>query len=382
MSILNKKHFQLASLVCIMVLLGACGGSDNTTDPTTDPLDRKPMLTHWVDNIIVPAYTDFKGKLTTMTTAADAFRANPTTTTLTDFRTAWLNAYVAWEKVELFEVGPGDQYTIRNFFNIYPADEAGIAANIADPSTNLALPASYARQGFPALDYLINGVAQTDDDIVIYYTTDASAAQRLAYIKRLTDRMNELLTNVLSAWQGDYRNTFIGKTGLDIGSSTGLMVNAYALYYERYIRSGKFGIPSGAMTASGGTKYPTKVEGYYKRDISLTLAKAAHQAAIDFFNGVGVSTGQEGPSFKSYLDALDAKDASTGTALSAIIDAQFGVVNTKMNVLSEDFFDQVQNNNQPMLDVYTEMQKVVRMLKVDMTSAMSVTITYTDNDGD
>ncbi|WP_449437648.1 hypothetical protein [Pedobacter steynii] len=42
----------------------------------------------------------------------------------------------------------------------------------------------------------------------------------------------------------------------------------------------------------------------------------------------------------------------------------------------------MKTNNQKMIDVYTEMQKSVRMLKVDMTSAMSITITYTDNDGD
>ena len=35
-----------------------------------------------------------------------------------------------------------------------------------------------------------------------------------------------------------------------------------------------------------------------------------------------------------------------------------------------------------MIDTYNELQKAVRMLKVDMTSAMSITITYTDNDGD
>ena len=35
-----------------------------------------------------------------------------------------------------------------------------------------------------------------------------------------------------------------------------------------------------------------------------------------------------------------------------------------------------------MVDVYTNMQTQVRYLKVDMTSAMSITITYTDNDGD
>ena len=31
---------------------------------------------------------------------------------------------------------------------------------------------------------------------------------------------------------------------------------------------------------------------------------------------------------------------------------------------------------------YNEMQKAVRMIKVDMTSAMSITVTYVDNDGD
>jgi hypothetical protein len=50
--------------------------------------------------------------------------------------------------------------------------------------------------------------------------------------------------------------------------------------------------------------------------------------------------------------------------------------------LSSDLRQQVQTNNQLMIDTYTEMQKIIRMLKVDMTSAMSITITYTDNDGD
>jgi hypothetical protein len=142
------------------------------------------------------------------------------------------------------------------------------------------------------------------------------------------------------------------------------------------------GIPSGAMATSGGAKYPEKVEGYYKKDISLTLAKTAHKASIDFFNGKGVTTGVEGPSFKTYLDALDARDSGTGTPLSTIINTQFASVNVKLELLSEDLYSEVENNNQAMIDVFTEMQKAVRMLKVDMTSAMSITITYTDNDGD
>jgi hypothetical protein len=160
------------------------------------------------------------------------------------------------------------------------------------------------------------------------------------------------------------------------------MVNNYVLHYERYIRTGKVGIPSGALTSSGGTKYPEKVEAYYKGDLSATLAKTAHQAAVDFFNGKNVNTGAEGPSFKTYLDALGAKDVTSGTPLSALINTQFTVAKAKLDLLDDSFSDQVQNNNQEMLDAFTEMQKAVRMLKVDMTSAMSITITYTDNDGD
>ena len=362
-------------------ILSGCGGS-NDPDPVADPLDREPMLTHWVDNIIIPAYDNFNGKMEAMSSRADAFTSSPDQTTLAEFRTSWKEAYIEWQHVELFEFGPGDRNTIRNFFNIYPADEAGIQQNIGNPYANVALPVSYARQGFPALDYLLNGLADSDEAILQLYTTDADALKRTAYIDKIVDRMNTILFSVISDWKGSYRSTFISSTGLDIGSSTSNVVNAYTLNYERFIRSGKIGIPSGAMTTSGGVKYPEKVEAYYMPEISLTLAKEAHQASVDFFNGKGIVPGTEGPSLKSYLNALGAKDASSGTPLSELINNQFAAATAKLNGLEDNLYEQVVNNNQAMIDTFAEMQKAVRMLKVDMTSAMSITITYTDNDGD
>jgi predicted lipoprotein len=364
-----------------VALLSSCSSNSNEPNPEDGGKDRKIILTHWVDNIIVPSYVNFRSKFDVMISKSDAFTTSPDQTSLTEFRDAWVEAYKEWQKVELFEFGPGDRYTIRNFFNIYPTDINGIAANINDPGVNLELPTSYARQGFPALDYLINGVGEDDEAIIVYYTTDADAAKRLAYIKKITARMNTLLTNVIAEW-GTYRDTFISKTGLDIGSSMGTAVNAYVLNYERYIRSGKIGIPSGAGINSNGTVYPDKVEALYKKDISLSLVKNAHQASIDFFNGKNVSTGQEGPSFKTYLDALDAKDKSTGILLSTFVNDQSILIKSKLDLISADLHDEVQTNNESMLEVYSAMQKMVRILKVDMTSAMSVTITYTDNDGD
>ncbi len=317
-----------------------------------------------------------------MLVKADAFTGSPNETSLSDFRASWVDAYSEWQKVELFEFGPADKYTLRNFFNIYPTDINGITENLNNPAANLDLPVSYARQGFPALDYLINGVGADDAAIVTYYTTATDAAKRIAYLNRITSRMNFLFTNVISEWKSSYRENFISKTGLDIGSSTGNVVNTFVLHYERYIRSGKFGIPSGATIASAGVSYPEKVEAFFKKDISLILARHAHLAAVDFFNGKSVTTGMDGPSLKSYLDALGAKDALNGILLSTIINEQFTSISGKLDQLSPNLYEEVKTNNQAMVDVYLTMQKMVRILKVDMTSAMSVTITYTDNDGD
>lgn len=370
-------------LIVLTGLIWACGSNGTGTDeptPQEDGKDRKAILIHLADHIIIPSYANFKVKLDAMLIKSDAFTSQPTTANLQAFRSAWIEAYIEWQKVELFDFGPAEKQTIRNFFNIYPANEIGIQSNIADPASNLEVPASYAQQGFPALDFLINGVAKTDEEIVAYYLTPVEGAKRTAYIKRLTTRMNSLLDKVINEWNTTYRETYVSKTGLDISSSTSLMINGFVLHYERFIRSGKFGIPSGAML--NGVVAPEKVEAFYKKDISLVLAKTAHQAYADFFNGKAVKTSLEGPSIKTYLDALKAKDSATGKNLSEIINAQLETTKLKLDLLKPNLYEEVKTNNQAMVTVYTEMQKTVRLLKVDMTSAMSITITYTDNDGD
>lgn len=382
MTLLNFK--KSAVILFLASTLWACSGSGSGDSPaeTIDVKDknRKDMLTNLADNIIIPSYASFQTKFDLMTAKKTAFVSKPEQSELTAFRQAWADAYVEWQKAELFEFGPGEKYSIRNYFNIYPANVAGITSDISDLAPNFEVPASYDRQGFPALDYMINGVGANDAVILAYYATPTEGAKRLAHLDRLTNRMSGLITKVRTDWAGTARETFVTKTGLDISSSSSLMVNAYVLHYERYIRSGKFGIPSGAML--NGVPAAEKVEGFYKKDLSLTLAKTSQQAFVDFFNGKNFTTGVEGASLKTYLNALGAKDGATGKTLSEILNTQFEAIKTKLNALKPSLYDEVKTNNQAMKDTYTEMQKAVRMLKVDMTSAMSITITYTDNDGD
>lgn len=369
--------------MCALFMLSCTKSKKKEDDDTPDPsgYDRTAMLTHYADAIIIPGYTNFKVKLDSMKNKSVYFTTNPTLTTLADFRQAWVEAYTEWQKVELFDVGPASNQALRYYMNIYPTSVSKINANIVNTSSSLETTGSYDAQGFPAFDYLLNGTGATEQEILDTFTVATDASLRRDYVTRLINQMDSKFNLVYSAWTtGTYRAEFISRSSMDMSGSTSLMVNGYVLNYERYIRSGKFGIPSGAML--GGTPSPTLVEAYYKKDISLTLAKTAHQASVDFFNGKSVLTGIEGPSLKTYLDAVDAKDSSTGESLTAAINNQFATVVTMMNLLDENLSQQIVDNNQEMLDTFNELQTEVRLLKVDMTSALSITITYTDNDGD
>ncbi|SEN70322.1 Imelysin [bacterium A37T11] len=371
------------SLFVIILTIYACSKKDGTSKQEEEKpgVDRKALLTYLADDLIIPSYTNFKTSFGQLLAKSDAFTTSPTLSSLTELREAWVNAYISWQKIELIDVGPAQEQNIRSFFNIYPTNVSNIQSGIASGNTDFNLPATYAQQGFPAIDFLLNGLAGTDPEILTFYTNAPDAVKRIAYLKKITEQMNTVFTKVYDPWvTGTYRETFTSRTGTDASSSLAILVNGYVLNYERYIRSGKFGIPSGAMM--NGVVAAEKVEALYKKNISLTLAKTAFQASIDFFNGKSVKNGTEGLSFKSYLDAVDAKDSQTGVKLSKTIADQFAATNVKLDLLSENLNEEVKNNNQKMIDVYTEMQKSVRMLKVDMTSAMSIVITYTDNDGD
>ena len=372
---------KIGFILVLFAGIAACTKNTGTVpEPKNNPIDRQAMLINYADNVVIPSYTTFKSKLDLMITKGDAFNTNPTKATLAEFREAWVAAYIGWQKIELFEFGAADKYVLRSHFNVYPANETFINSNIATANANFELPSTYTSQGFPALDYLINGLGANDDAILAFYTTALDAAKRLAYLKKITTQMNTTFNQVYTEWKGSQRQEFISKTGMDASSSTSTLVNGFIRNYERSMRSGKFGIPSGTML--NGTVSPEKVEAFYKKDISLTLAKTAHQAAIDFFNGKN-SAGVEGQSLKTYLNALSATDSKTQGALAKAIADQFAATDQKLNLLpTENLNTVVKTNNQLMVDVYNELQKAVRLLKVDMTSAMSITITYTDNDGD
>lgn len=371
---MRKVFLGLLSLVIVITACDKKGGSDEPKDD----FDRKALLTHVADNLIIPAFNNFQSVYGQMKTAADAFTAAPDLAKLTALRQSWQSAYIAWQKVELFNFGPADDVLLRNYCNIYPTDVTVLQSYVSSGTYNLDEIATNKVQGFPALDYLLNGLAVDDNGILAYYSSNADAAKWKKYLSDVIGSMNTKINKVASAWTGSYRSAFVASDGTGAGSSLSLMVNEYVMYFERFLRSGKFAIPAGVMS---GTAAPEKVEAFYSKELGIVLAKTALKACQDFYAGKSFNSSNTGPCLKTYLEALG-KNNTNVAALALNIGNQFTVIETKMNELGSSVSDAIVNNRPKVLALYDEFQKEVRYLKVDMTSAIGISISYTDTDGD
>lgn len=365
-------------LGCFSLLFLIACSSDSSSDTNTDNFNRTELLTNWADNIIIPRYENYQAKVALLDTKVTTFVSTPNQTNLDEVRTTWLEAYKAYQYVGMFSIGKAETINFNSATNIYPTNQAGIQANIVAGGYNFDLLSQYDKQGLPAIDYMINGLANSDAEIIAFYDTHTDATKYKQYLTDLTNQLKIIIDAVVSDWNGTYRNTFISSNGNSISSSTNKMVNSFIKYYERDIRSGKVGIPAGI--SSTGVKYPEKVEAYYKNDISKILLNESLVASKDFFNGKHFNSTIEGPSLKTYIDYL--KTIKSIQDISGAINNQFEVIFTKNNALSDSFTAQVNSNNTAMIESYDAINQNVIYFKLDMMQAMNITVDYVDNDGD
>jgi len=360
----------------LMMFLVSCD-SDSGSESNGDNFDREAMLTHWADNIIIPAYENVSAELAEMKSATSTFTDAPNTANLTTLRSAWLDAYIAWQHVEMFEIGRAEEITLRNFINVYPLNAPDMESTLLSGDYDLTSVNRQDEQGFSAVDYLLHGVADTDANIVAVYTDQTDGEKYKTYLTDVVGRMETLVNDVLGDWKNGYRETFISRSGSSATESVNKMVNDYIFYYEKHLRAGKVGIPAGVFSSE---KLSGHVEARFRGDVSKQLLMQAIDAAQYFFNGKHFGSNEEGLSLNDYLDELNTlKD---GEDLEFLINSQFAAARNQAQNLNDDLGVQVETDNTVMTKTYDELQKNVVLMKVDMLQALNIRVDYVDADGD
>ena len=285
-----KKLISIKVILLSLILLNCTNDSDtnevieetelNIEEQQTE-FDRSSMLTFWADNIIIPSINSFYVELNSLNEYASSFTSNPNPSTLTQLRDQWLTTYRKWQHIEMFDIGVAEEIYFKNRMNIFPANVEKIENNISNLEFNLDDSDNFASQGFTALDYLLFGIAQDDDEIIAKYSD--SSQNYDSYMVAITSKMIELTISVKSEWEGSYRDSFVESTENTATSSINIMLNNFVFYFEKGYRANKFGIPAGVF--SGGP-LPDRIEAYNGEIYSQILALEATTAIENFFNGI------------------------------------------------------------------------------------------------
>jgi len=375
---MKEIKYTLIALFSIFLIIACSGDTDDDPDQIPE-FDRSTILNNYVSNIIIPRYGDFKVALDGLKIAVDDFTQTPNTGNLQKLHDDWLESYKKWQHIEMFNIGKAEELMYLQKMNAYPADNSRIEANVSSEKTDINSPNDFTSQGFPAIDYLIHGVATDFESVSNVYSNDSKYGN---YLKVLVDVMVKNTNDIIQDWSST-KDSFIQSSGNSNTSSLNMITNDFVYYFEKGLRANKIGIPAGRY--SGGDALPTKVEAYYSsknafQDVSKILAMEAVTASENFFTGKSL-TGAMGASLKTYLDYIHASDVNKEN-LSPMIINNFQEAKQAVNQLDGNFITQINNDQLKMMNAFNKLQAIVVNLKTNMLSLLSIQVDYTDADGD
>jgi predicted lipoprotein len=376
---MQKTILWITTIFVFLCALSACKTDSN--DACATDFDQLSLLTNVGNNIILPSYQKLALDATDLDLATVNFSNNPSVGNLTILRNKFQTTWTTWQSASLFEFGPAETEELRTYMNNFPVFVTRLDDAITSGSYDLKTETySYAR-GFPALDYLLYGIANSDSDLIDLYSTASDASNRKQYLKDITALINQKATAVYDAWKADganYLNTFTSNEGVANGKPLSNLINQLNQAYELF-KNNKLGIPISAKTGYVPI-LPANVEAYYSRQ-SLALALASVRANKAVF--LGLHNGTNGVGLDDYLMATNATKGSE--SLHIVITNQYdAAINALLAIEPNSLHDAINTDLNAIKAAYAAAQNQVVYLKTDMPSALCTSITYIDNvdDGD
>ena len=162
------------------------------------------------------------------------FTQNPSTETHTSLSNQWLEAYKAWQYVEMFNIGKAEEIMYSNTMNTYPVNQERTIENINSQKITLNDPNDWACQGFPGLDFLIHGIAENLQNILNLYKSETKYGD---YLTVVISNMSTNTNNVIDDWSS-YKSEFISSTN-KLQPTFNMLTNDFVYYFEKGLRTNK-----------------------------------------------------------------------------------------------------------------------------------------------
>ena len=364
----GNRYQVFGVVISLSLLIGTNACSDDDPGENIN-FDRRAMLTSLADELIIPNFESLQASVNTLSAATTTFNENSTDANLLLVRDAWVQAVTDFQHTSAFGFGPGS-LSLGSFptvLGVFPVDEDQVEANILNANFNLSATFDRDIRGFYAVEYLIYGDGETNEQIVAGFDQD-----RKDYLALIVEELKTTFDVIINEWDTSYRSNFITNDGTSAGSSVSLLYNEFVKDYEN-LKNFKVELPAG-LTAGQTSTEPTLVEAYYS-GISTDLIEEHFENSKNIWFGRS-RDGQELIGFEEYLgevvggpELITQTKQAISTIDEAIDDLPTGELSTNLESTEVENLRDLLQANTP-------------NFKSSMSSLLGISITFNSGDGD
>lgn len=352
----------IASCCFVIALLFSCENDNEIVTPTTS-FDVQKLRSEFINQIEIPATTSFTESVTSLNAAIINFTDSPSEVTLSNLKIRWKQSAKDFTALEILTIGAVKTSLIMTSFYTWGTNEIAITNYIesTNPITNADINSqSTTMRGLSAVEFLL--FEKTPAQTII----DFSNERRKQYLLVLGENLVDKTATLNTTWT-NYRATFISNNQTGINGGVNMLVNQMNALLEN-VRRFKLGEPAGLEVKDSPDASLLQAE---KSNYSLELIKE---------NIASVK--------KTYFDTAHSLDnyveyITKSNAINAKIKNQFIAIENDLTVIaSEPLKDAISTKPVEVEKLYNDIRSLLVLIKIDVASALSITITFTDNDGD
>lgn len=352
------------ALLLAMLGLGCSSGTGFVYEPA-----RAELLRETVDRVILPGYRAVETNATELHARTVALCAAPDAAGVEASRAAWRDLFLAWERTEAAQFGPTRDLNLGAELAFFPTRPDTIEATIASdaPLDDASVDAlGAAGLGIFALEYLLYATPDATE------LAGALTPRRCDYLVAVAADAMRLSARIVVAWT-PYGESLA--TAATAGNTTfPSQLRAISTLFTQLlasvtlIKSARLGLPLGDGAA--GVPQPTEVRSRY-----AGLSNEGMLAELDGVRAVWTA-GVDGRGLGGYLamrnatlaDTVLAQMTSTRTALASLPEPLETYVTRPEHLLATE--------------AQLEARTLERTLGTEVSTALSISVMFTDADGD
>ena len=361
----------LASLASLL-LTGAFGFSSPATAAS---VTKDAMLGDVVRNVIRPDYQELAAKSQELTSAIQQLTNAPTPESLAQARAAWLATLLSARQIQWLQTGPiADREYLATFYysKVLPHRIEDVLHSSGTMDAAFLDELGAATKGLFALEYLLfesrpesSAKNATFSEANLKNVFGTNVQRRCQFLLALARDVQKKADQVAADWAGTNRSDVSAKFVAGGQETLNSLVNQLAHDLETIAESRlnlALQLPAPVM------RQLNRIEGARSRT-SLSQLVASLRGAYQIYQGSG------GLGVDDYLRALN-------PTLEARIEQQFQKAITALQAVDTPLEEAVGDRKEFVQRAYEAIRDLEILFKVDLASALGVTIMFNSNDGD